>query len=343
MFGRQTVREHVTGWVDRAIDVQDGALRAYVAQVRSATAQDGAPDADAQLLAALESHYLATTSGAGAVVGGAASVPGVGTGVAVGLSVAETVAFLDGTALFTLAAAQVAGAQVSDLPRRRALLLLALLGDEAVRLVPAGADGGTDGWGHRLAALPDAAVEDVNRTAETWLLTRFGARQGLFVLGRLAPFGIGAAVGAAGNALTAKGVIARTRAAYAAPGEPAAVVRLVGPAADEGDAPDGPAPDVTTGLPAGGPPPLVGPPTGKYAPLYTLLAARRGGTVRLRLADVDAAVTGGLPAVARRSPDWWTGDRTAQSKAWHAAGLHVTDVDLDAGTVRLRRGEPALR
>lgn len=323
MFGRQTLREHVTGWVDRAIDVQDGALRAYVAQVRAATAQDGASDADAQLLAALESHYLATTSGAGAVVGGAASVPGVGTGVAVGLSVAETVAFLDGTALFTLAAAQVAGAQVSDLPRRRALLLLALLGDEAVRLVPAGADGGTDGWGHRLAALPDAAVEDVNRTAETWLLTRFGARQGLFVLGRLAPFGLGAAVGAAGNALTAKGVIARTRSAYVAHAEPLA--------------------DLAAGLPADGPPPLVGPPTGKYAPLYTLLAGRRGGTVRLRLADVDAAVTGGLPAVAHRSPDWWTGDRTAQSKAWRAAGLHVTDVDLDAGTVRLRRGEPAVR
>jgi hypothetical protein len=341
MFGRQSLREHVTAWVDRAIDVQDGALRAYVAQVRTATAgEHDADGGDASLVAALESHYLATTSGAGAVVGGAASVPGVGTGVAVGLSVAETVAFLDGTALFTLAAAQVAGADVRDLPRRRALLLLALLGDEAVRLVPAGADGGSDGWGHRLAALPDAAVEDVNRTAETWLLTRFGARQGLFVLGRLAPFGIGAAVGAAGNALAAKGVIARTRSAFAAPGEPAAVVRLVEPLAEPAADPVATA----TQAPASAPLPApADPPTGKYAPLYTLLAGRRGGTVRLRLSDVDAAVTGGLPAVARRSPEWWTGDRTAQSKAWRAAGLQVTDVDLAGGTVRLRRGEPAVR
>src|SRR5690349_2234744 len=128
MFGTRAVRDQIVGWVDRAIAVQDGVVRAHVAQVREA-----GPDTSPQrVTAALESQYLTAVSAAGAAVGGAASVPAVGTGIAVGLSVAETVAFLDATALFVLATAETLGSPVSDLARRRALLLVALLGDDAV-------------------------------------------------------------------------------------------------------------------------------------------------------------------------------------------------------------------
>lgn len=70
MIGKQTLREHLTAWVDRAIDGQDGALRAYL--------RDGDTPPSAS---SLERYYLATVSGSGAAVGGAASVPGVGTGL----------------------------------------------------------------------------------------------------------------------------------------------------------------------------------------------------------------------------------------------------------------------
>jgi hypothetical protein len=46
------------------------------------------------------------------------------------------------------------------------------------------------------------------------LLTRFGARQGLLLFGRAVPFGIGAGVGAAGNAALARAAIAATRKAF---------------------------------------------------------------------------------------------------------------------------------
>lgn len=333
MIDRQVVREHIVTWVDRAIDVQDGAVRAHVAGVRESV-PDGATDDVGQ---ALESQYLAAVSGSGAVVGGAASVPGLGTGLAVGLSVAETVAFLDATALFTLAIAESRGCPISDLARRRALLLLALLGDDAVALVPRSERGEIIGWGLRLNALADDSVAEVNRVAEKWLITRFGPRQTLFVLGRLAPFGIGAAVGAAGNAVTAKGVIARVRTAFAGhvpepPAGPETAVTL---------------PEATPNgvSPANADVVAVPPPAGKYAGLFTLLSSRPGERVEVQLSEIDAVVNGGLPATARRSPGWWTnqpGPRAVHASAWLAAGLHISGVDLDGDAVHFSRGPAPL-
>jgi len=341
MFGRPAVRDQIISWVDTAIGVQDGAVRAHVEGVRACN-----PAATGDVVQALEGQYLATTSGAGAAVGGAASIPGIGTTFAVGLSVAETVAFLDATALFAFATAHAHGHDVGDMPRRRAMFLGALLGDDALALVPGG-EGGRDGWGARLVALDDVAVADLNRTLEKWLLTRFGPRQGMLVLGRLAPFGIGAAVGAAGNALTAKGVIARVRSAFAgvvptgpaavALGEPApAATDTATDTATEADAEDADATAPATPAEATGP--LPTPPVGKYLPLHEFLAARAGGTVELTFDEVGAALVGGLPAAARRNASWWGNDpspRAPQARAWLAAGLHVADVDLAAATVRL--------
>jgi len=326
MFGRPAVRDQVISWVDTAIGVQDGAVRAHVASVRAGTA-DATGE---QVVQALEGQYLATTSGAGAAVGGAASVPGVGTTLAVGLSVAETVAFLDTTALFAFATAQALGHRVGDMPRRRALLLCALLGDDAIALVGPADDGTRAGWGARLVALDDAAVADLNRVTEKWLVTRFGPRQGMLVLGRLVPFGIGAAVGAAGNALTAKGVIARVRSAFAG----------VTPDVDVTDAPDADAPDAVVTVATADAAAVPAPSSGKYLQLYDILAAQAGDDVTLTLDKIDAAVTGGLPAAARRSAAWWGNDpspRAPQTRAWLAAGLTVDEVDLETGTVHLTR------
>jgi len=338
MFGRPAVRDQVISWVDTAIGVQDGAVRAHVASVRAGTA-DATGE---QVVQALEGQYLATTSGAGAAVGGAASLPGVGTTLAVGLSVAETVAFLDTTALFAFATAQALGHRVGDMPRRRALLLCALLGDDAIALVGPADDGSRAGWGARLVALDDPAVAELNRVTEKWLVTRFGPRQGMLVLGRLVPFGIGAAVGAAGNALTAKGVIARVRSAFAGV-TPDAVVTDA-PDAFVADAVVTDTDDVTGTddvVAVGAPDAAVpAPPSGKYLQLYDLLAAQAGHDVTLTLDKIDAALTGGLPAAARRSAAWWGNDpspRAPQTRAWLAAGLTVDGVDLATGTVHLTR------
>ena len=333
MFNKFTVRDQLIAWVDKAIDVQDGAIRGYLAQADPGSG-NGRGDAD-QALGALETQYLATVSAAGAAVGGAASIPGVGTGLAVGLSVAETVAFLDATALFALAGAEVRGCPVSSLSRRRALLLVLMLGDDAVRLIPAAEDGSTDGWGVRLLMLDRHTVDEINRTAEKWLLTRFGPRQGMFIVGRLMPFGIGAAVGAAGNALTAKGVIARLRSAFDGvlvdvPSDAAALDVALD--VDRSGADDAVASVTAADLDA---------PTGKYAGLHAFLQGV-GDDVVLPLATLDAVVTGGLPTAARTNPSWWSNDamatRAPQVKAWAAAGLHVSAVELADEKIRFTRG-----
>lgn len=337
MFEKLSVRDQVLAWVDRAIDVQDGALRAALAQ---AGGGDG-PRTGEQTAAALETQYLATVSGAGAVVGGAAMIPGVGTGLAVGLSVAETVAFLDATALFALTTAQARGFTVRDLPRRRALLLTLLLGEDALGRIPAGPDGSADRWGERLLALDDAAVDELNRSAEKWLVTRFGPRQGMFIVGRLMPFGIGAAIGAAGNALTAKGVIARLRSAFAGspassavPGQLATHVSRMSPEST-------PSTRSAEMTPSQVQASTIEPPTGKYTGLYSLLASIADDEAVLSVADLEAVVTGGFPAAARQAAGWWGNDATAarapQTRAWLAAGLQVSEVDLTGEKVRFTR------
>ena len=57
----------------------------------------------------LEKHYLAAVMASGAAVGSAALIPGVGTLVALSLIAGETALFLETTAVFVLAVAEVHG------------------------------------------------------------------------------------------------------------------------------------------------------------------------------------------------------------------------------------------
>jgi len=343
MLGKLALRDQIVAWLDRAIDLQDGVLRSYLPKAEGDSSGEGAA-------AALETQYLAAASGSGAAVGGAAALPGIGTGLAVGLSMAESVAFLDATALFALASAEASGYRLTDLSRRRALLLLLLLGDDAIALVPTTSGAVTVGWGRRLIELDDDAVAEINLTAEKWLLTRFSPRQGLYMLGRLAPFGIGAAIGAAGNAMTAKGIIARLRAAFPPPADasPAADieadvtadVEASTAAAGATDPEATPKPEVTTEPKITAEPP-VEPPTGKYSGLHAFLTSLDGDEASLPIERIGTTVTGGLPAAARRNPAWWSnepGPRAPQTNAWLAAGFHVSQVRLDDDLVTLHRG-----
>jgi hypothetical protein len=54
----------------------------------------------------------------------------------------------------------------------------------------------------------------VNKVLGRWFVTKYGTKQGIFVIGRLAPFGIGAGIGGAGNALFGRTVISGARPAF---------------------------------------------------------------------------------------------------------------------------------
>lgn len=200
--------------VEKAIGIQQPPVAGYVTWLRRAQ-----PNATpAQLIATLEKQYLATVTGAGAAVGGVAAAPAVGTAAAFALSGAETVFFLEITALFVLAVAEVHGIRIADVERRRTLLLAIVLGDNGAMLVEKMAGRTGEHWGDLLPdAIPLSSVTAVNKTLSRWFIRRYGSKQGALAIGQLAPLGIGAAIGAAGNHAFGRTVVTTSRRVFGPP------------------------------------------------------------------------------------------------------------------------------
>ncbi|MGN6742698.1 MAG: hypothetical protein ACTHJL_05295 [Amnibacterium sp.] len=115
-----------TGWTkqgfDRILSVQRPAVLAHLRSVRRQK-----PDATpAEVIAVLEQRYLAAVTTAGAAAGAAAVLPGVGTAASIAISGAETVGFLEASALFAQSLAELHGIAVED-PERSSTLVMALM------------------------------------------------------------------------------------------------------------------------------------------------------------------------------------------------------------------------
>jgi hypothetical protein len=200
--------------VEKAISMQQAPVAGYVARLRRSQ-----PKATpAEIIAVLEKRYLATVTGTGAAVGGAAAAPAVGTAAAFALSGAETVLFFEATALFALAVAEVHGIRIADVERRRTLLLAIVLGDNGAMLVEKMAGRTGQHWGDLLPeAIPLSSITTINKTLGRWFMRRYGRKQGMLALGRLAPLGIGAAIGAAGNHAFGRTVVTTSRRVFGPP------------------------------------------------------------------------------------------------------------------------------
>jgi hypothetical protein len=200
--------------VEKAISMQQAPVAGYLARLRRSQ-----PNATpAQIIALLEKQYLTTVTGAGAAVGGIAAAPAVGTAAAFALSGAETVLFFEATALFALAVAEVHGVRIADIERRRTLLLAVVLGDNGAMLVEKMAGRTGQHWGDLLPdAIPLSSITAINKTLGRWFLRRYGRKQGMLAIGRLAPLGIGAAIGAAGNHAFGRTVVTTSRRVFGPP------------------------------------------------------------------------------------------------------------------------------
>ncbi|MFD1716891.1 hypothetical protein [Georgenia deserti] len=172
----------------------------------------------AEAIKRLEKQYLRSSARLGGAVGAAAAYPGVGTLAATGLTGAQTAAFLSASANHVMAVAAVHGVAVDDVERRRTLLLAALLGEDGARAVSGQLGLGTLYWARAaITRLPLGTVKMVNK-ALTRRLVRFGLTRAAAVsLGRLAPFGVGAAIGYQGTKMLGKNVVAGTREAFGPP------------------------------------------------------------------------------------------------------------------------------
>jgi hypothetical protein len=165
----------------------------------------------------LEKHYLAAVTASGAAVGSAAAFPGIGTLAAMSAVAGETVVFLEATALFVLAVAEVHGIPATHREHRRALVLAVLVGEEskgAVRdLVGTGRTGGA--WlGESAAALPLPAVSQLNNRLLKYFVKRYALKRGAIAFGKMLPMGIGAVIGGGGHRLMGKKIVGNARKAF---------------------------------------------------------------------------------------------------------------------------------
>jgi hypothetical protein len=71
---------------------------------------------------------------------------------------------------------------------------------------------------HWADLLPDtisiSSVTTINKTLGHWFLTKYGRKQRVLTLGRIVPFGLGAAAGAAGNFAFGRVVVTTSRRVF---------------------------------------------------------------------------------------------------------------------------------
>lgn len=212
--GSVTGVRFVDDLLDRAVAIPSSAIHAHVDRLRRRN-----PYASpAQIIRLLEKQYLLAVSASGGAVGAAAAMPSVGTGVGVALTTTEVGTFFAASAAFSLAVADVHGIGVEETARRRTLLMATVLGEQGSATVGAEADIGARAWARTLLVnMPTQTIKRVNNALTRRMMRKQAGKQGALAIGRLAPFGIGALIGATGARAMGKTVV---QGAYKAFGPP---------------------------------------------------------------------------------------------------------------------------
>ena len=204
--------------VDRLLSVQRPVVLAHLRGIRRLH-PDASPE---RLISILERRYLAAVTSGGAAVGASAMLPFVGTGASLALSGVETAGFLETTALFAQSVTEVHGIALGDPDRARALVMTLMMGKAGSDLLRqiAGQASGTGVsrnayWGTVVtSSLPSMVVGPIADQLKRTFLKRFAVGQGANVVGRLVPFGVGAAIGGVGNLVLGRTVVQSSRTAF---------------------------------------------------------------------------------------------------------------------------------
>ena len=200
----------------RAVRSQSGAARTYVRKLR-----ESHPDeSPAQLRKRLESRFLAAVTASGAAVGATAAVPGIGTVLAFGAIGAESLLFLEAAAFYTIAVAEVQGVDVRHDEHEELLVMTVMLGASGTAiLADAVGSSGRSAAGVSLAgrALRVPGLTEINRRMMSRFIRKFAVKRAGLALGKLAPAGLGAAVGGWGNRKLGRTVVETADAAFGAP------------------------------------------------------------------------------------------------------------------------------
>ena len=159
-------------------------------------------------VAAVTRTFARELAVAGAATGGAAAVPGVGTAAAMAATAADMGWFTLRIADLVLTIAALHGHQRATVEERRAWILSVLAFGEgsAAGFSRMTGEMGQDLSRKALGRIPPGVLRAINRKLGRSVLTRFGARRGVVTLGRVLPFGIGAAVGGSANYMSVQAI-----------------------------------------------------------------------------------------------------------------------------------------
>ena len=201
--------------LDRAVAIQTSAVEKYVSKLREK--KPSASPAEVQRM--LDNHLMYLATGAGAGAGATATIPGLGFLASLAAVGAESVVFLDAAAFYTIASAHLRGIDIRDAERRRALILVTLIGSAGTALVDAAvgdlakqaAGAQQASAGSMLGRFGAARLRELNGRLVSMATKRFGKSLRNAWLGKLMPLGIGAVLGTVANRKLAKRVIANSQ------------------------------------------------------------------------------------------------------------------------------------
>ncbi|SDP78299.1 hypothetical protein [Lentzea jiangxiensis] len=197
--------------LDKAIGLQTPLVRKNIARARQRNPQA----TPAEVIGTLEKMYVSALTSSGAAVGGAAAAPGVGTGISLALSAGEALSSLELSALYVLSLAEIHGIPLDEVERRRTLVLGILLGESSSKTIGKVAERTGQHWARQLvSAVPATTLRQINKVLGKNFITKYGTKQGIVVLGRAVPFGIGALIGGAANATMAALAVKTARRAF---------------------------------------------------------------------------------------------------------------------------------
>ncbi|MFD3702684.1 hypothetical protein ACFWUP_06010 [Nocardia sp. NPDC058658] len=209
---KNAIEKAVVDVLDTGSKLQAPAVRRYVEFLR----ERHPGESPGQIVARLEKQYLLAVTGSGAAVGATAAVPGIGTIAALGAVSAETVFFMEASALFTLARAAVHGIEPEDKEARRALVLAVVLGDAGMAIVQKGLSTQSKNWAGALAGKVPG-LGGINSKLLQQFMKRFITKRVALMAGKVLPAGIGAAIGGAGNRALGKVTIENAQKAFGPP------------------------------------------------------------------------------------------------------------------------------
>ncbi|GAB3080558.1 hypothetical protein [Corynebacterium aquatimens] len=191
--------------LDRAVHMQSGVIKAYVNRLRRKN-----PEASpAEIQEMMDTLFLRAATGTGAGAGTAAAIPGIGFITGAAAIAGESLVFVDLAALYTVGSAYLRGVDITDEERRKAIVLVVLLGTQGSAIVDAlvGPNAQKIPTRATLSRFSGPTLAQANNMLARTAMKSMNKKLRRMWIGKIMPLGIGAVAGTMANRKLANTVI----------------------------------------------------------------------------------------------------------------------------------------